>query len=223
VSVLSPGTPISDLSARAFNDRIADPGDFSGGGAVAALTAAAAASTALLVTVLSARRRKDASPSPLTPIARRISELRDRFYAAADDDIRALDQLLVAQRRLKLDPHRDAYVDALRAAAESPISLAEGIVVLLNLIHSQLSDATRFTVSDLGAAASLAGGAAQAALLTARVNVVLLRDEAGAEFGADELAARIEALAAHTDNSSRRIVEATLGRIDRRPIAKQGA
>ena len=166
---------VAESSSRTFFDQIADPDVFCGGGSVAALTAAGAAATALLVMRLNVKRRSNAAIRD--EIQRAIEETEadiEAFYAAADDDIAILDELLIAHRAARAGGDQAGYLTALAKAADSPIRMAERIADLLATIDAQLPISTRFTVSDLGAAAVLAEGACRAALLTAEVNIALL-------------------------------------------------
>jgi formiminotetrahydrofolate cyclodeaminase len=184
-------TRVADRSAREFHQQIADPDIFCGGGSVAALAAAGAAATALMVMNLNVRRRSNAGRRDeiLDAIAKAEAAI-DAFHAAADLDIAILDELLIAHRAAKAGGDQAGYLAALTRAAESPLAMADGIAALLETIESQLSISTRFTVSDLGAAAALAEGACRAALLTAEVNIALLGEAEGADA---EAVRRLEA------------------------------
>lgn len=175
-------TRVADRSAREFHRQIADPDIFCGGGSVAAITAAGAATTALLVMQLNVRRRSNAGKREeiLDAIAETQAAI-DAFHDAADLDIAILNELLAAHRASRSGGDQAGYLAALTRAAESPLSIADGIAALLETIESQLSISTRFTVSDLGAAAALAEGACRAALLTAEVNIALLGEADGAD------------------------------------------
>lgn len=180
---------VADTTTRRFLNDIADPSIFSGGGSVAAIAAAGAASTALLVMRLNVKRRSNAAVRDQIEAAIDATEQSiEGFYTAADDDIAILADLLDAQRAQRAGGSSEEYLKALARAAESPIAMADKIVELLDTVASQIGISTRFTVSDLGAAAVLAEGACRAALLTAEVNIALLRD-AGADMvaTADEL------------------------------------
>lgn len=175
-------TSVADAPVRAFYGQIADPDVFCGGGSVAALSAAGAAATALLVMRLNVKRRSNAAVRD--QIQRAIHQMEaatDAFYDAADDDIAILDELLVAHRAARAGGDQADYLSALRKAAESPLQMGEQIAMLLDTIAGQLPISTRFTVSDLGAAAVLAEGACRAALLTAEVNIALLKEADGAD------------------------------------------
>jgi formiminotetrahydrofolate cyclodeaminase len=214
------GPPVSELTIRDFCEQIADPDRFSGGGAVAALTSASAAATALLVSRLADRRRgatSEQSPSS----SPQLGELVERFFESADRDLQVLADLLAAQRTMRADGLRAPYVAALRAAAEEPLRLASDIALLLEIIRHDLPRANRFTVSDLGAAAALARGAAHAALLTATVNVALLRDEPGVEDQSLELETRVTALGSAIDAVADDIIDFTRARIEGVTSVKQ--
>ena len=183
---------VADLSAREFNRGIADPDVFCGGGSVAALACAGAAASALLVFRLSHRRKSNAT--------RR-------------DDIASLQKLLAAQRSAKATGDWTTYYSALERAALAPIHIAEQVGKLLSIITPHLPIATRFTVSDLGAAATIAEGAARGALLTAEVNIVLLAENPeSAERSEqlrqqwDDIHARVVAHAAEIEQATREAV-----------------
>jgi methenyltetrahydrofolate cyclohydrolase len=179
--------PAADFSTRDFNEAIADPDVFCGGGSVAALSGASAGATALLVMRLNARRKANADQRQRIDTAIALTEeLVEACYRAADDDIRILSELLEAQRALKSSPDRDVYRSTLMRAAESPIAVADRIAAFLPIIQDQLDLSSRFTASDLGAAAVLAAGACRAALLTAEVNIVLLSEDPEADQQAVE-------------------------------------
>jgi formiminotetrahydrofolate cyclodeaminase len=59
-------------------------------------------------------------------------------------------------------------------AADSSIAIARAATEVVEIAARQAPFASRFTVSDVGAAAAIARGAAQAALLTARTNIGMI-------------------------------------------------
>lgn len=173
------GNALAHETIEALNHKVADPSFFCGGGSIAALTASSAAALTLLVMRLNAGRK--ANREHEADIERQIHDLEDlqqRLYAAADNDLDVLDELLRSQRHMKETGDRSDYQAALVAAARSPYDICRRCFELLEIIEAQLPLASRFTVSDLGAAAALAMGAIQGAILTTDVNVALLRDEA---------------------------------------------
>lgn len=182
---------VAALSAREFNQRIADPEVFCGGGSVAALACAGAAASALLVFRLSYRRKSNAERrDEIAATIAATERLIESFYAAADADIAALQDLLEAQRATKETGDRALYYATLERAALAPIHIAEQVGELLDLVVPHLPVATRFTISDLGAAATIAEGAARGALLTAEVNIALLGDDPRSAGSASQLRRR---------------------------------
>jgi formiminotetrahydrofolate cyclodeaminase len=177
---------VVDQPIRQFIAGLADPDLFSGGGAVAAVTLAEALATTQLVVTLAARRKSLAHRRlDLDAILASLGELEAPLMVAADRDMAALAELLAAQRAARApDPEQravaqQAVADALRRAAGEPAAVAEHALQLLRLVRRAVPFATRFTVSDLGAAAALAAGAAEASLLMSEVNLALLGDAAG--------------------------------------------
>jgi formiminotetrahydrofolate cyclodeaminase len=216
---------IEDIPARSFNRMIADPDIFCGGGSVAALAGAGAAATALLVMRLNAKRRSNAAiRGEIEELIIRTDALIEKFYRAADADIQQLQVLLDAQRALKHGGDRDSYAHALVRAAESPIEVAELVQELLETIKTQLDISTRFTVSDLGAAAVLADGCCRAALLTAEVNIALLAETEGVDVDVPKaMAARSADLHEHVVALSLAIEQRTRDRLRGSRGAEAGA
>lgn len=209
---------VAALSAREFNQRIADPDVFCGGGSVAALASAGAAASALLVLRLSHRRKSNLPRRE--EIARAIAateELIEELYAAADADIAALQLLLAAQRSAKSTGDRSDYIAALERAALAPITIAERVLDLLEIVVPHLPVATRFTISDLGAAATIAEGAARGALLTAEVNIALLAEDSRSAGKADELRARWDLVYEHVTTMAADVERATRAAVSGTP------
>lgn len=178
-------TKIADLPVQTVVARLADPKQHSGGGAAAAVNLATAAGCAELVLSLSVRRKANAARrDEIQALLDQAGELRDRFLAAADKDDEVLTALLGAQKAIRAATTDEAraeaeqgYQAALRAAAQVPLDLATDGLTFLRLLHGALPFATRFTVPDLGGAATMAHGAIDAVLLMADVNLALLADD----------------------------------------------
>lgn len=178
-----------------------------------------AAATAELVATLSLRRRSVAPRrAELERIRDGLRDLQRRFLAAADRDVAVLAELLAAQRAARPDSAggadgATARRRALIAATETPLALARDGLELLRLVRAALPFAARFTVSDLGAAAALAQGAIEAALLMSEVNLALLAAEPEAGPLADAVAAVRQKAAALAGESLRH----TRGKLAGRP------
>lgn len=181
-----PGDPThSAMASRTvltLNEEIADPEIFCGGGSVAALTASSAAALTLLVLHLNVRRKANRErKDDMLGFISETESIQSELYAFADRDIAVLDNLLRAQREMKETRDRAKYQAALIAAARTPYEICRRCARLLEIIQIQLEVASRFTVSDLGAAAALTNGAIQGAILTTEVNLALLHDEPGVD------------------------------------------
>ncbi len=186
-----------DLPASELIRRVADPAVSAGGGVIAGLTLAGAASAAELVIRLAARRKALASrKAEIERLLGLVSRHRELFEHAADRDMQAFAALVDVQRRAKqvreTDPLQsqamldDAYVQA----AEVPLELSREGLAFLTEVEQALEFATKFTISDLGAAAVLARGGIEAALLTVEANLAYVTDQRAGSLRADMLRLR---------------------------------
>ena len=158
--------------------RLADPTRLAGGGVAAAASAALAASLAELVVALSMKRRVNQGiRAELAADMSRLARLRDQLVQGADADIAAFVNLMEEQRSARTSGERAAYRAALQVAAASPLELADSALVVLRISAKRIPAAAPFAASDLVAAAALAGGAIDAALAMAEVNLELMRSE----------------------------------------------
>lgn len=210
---------LSKDTIEGFNSKVANPAFFCGGGSVAALTGSNAAALTLLVMQLNARRKRNRDHArEIAGQIRIVESIRDQLYAAADHDLVILDALLHAQREMKQAGNRCEYQTALLSAARSPYQICELCLALLRIIETQLPIASRFTVSDLGAAAALLVGAIEGAILTTDVNVALLRDEPDVDhYQLGRLETDAITLVEATNAAGDRIRSRTLAAIRKRP------
>ena len=162
---------LSDLARS-----IADPNVHVGGGTAAAASAALAAATAELVVTLSSRRKSNRADRPEIDADRvRLGELAQAAKTIGAEDERALADLMASyssNNRPSLD-----RATLLLNAAKSTLGISTIAVEIMEIAERQAGFATRFTVSDLGAASALAYGATVSGLLTARININLLEKE----------------------------------------------
>ncbi len=192
--------PLVDLPARTLIAQVADPSHNSGGGVAAGLTLAAAAASAELVLKLASRRKSLAAERPrIDPLLSSIAAHRASFEEAADRDVAAFSRLVEAQRDAKglKEPQPEAAAKSLQHAyvhaASVPLGFAEEGLAFMRAVEVSLEFASRFTISDLGAAAALARGAIDAALLTVRANLAYVEDGGGAELKRKAAAIQVEA------------------------------
>jgi methenyltetrahydrofolate cyclohydrolase len=194
------GSPLIEQPLRDVVRQVADPSRESGGGVVVGITLAGAAASAELVLRLAVKRKS------LTHRRNEIAELLDRvaaarrsFEDAADQDIAAFEHLVATQRAIKQLPEteqtasREQLSNAYVQAADVPLGLARQALEFMRDVERGLEFATRFIASDIGAAAALARGAIDAALLTVDANLAYVDDGTAATRRAEMSAIRGEA------------------------------
>jgi formiminotetrahydrofolate cyclodeaminase len=198
-----------------FGDLLRSPDSHSGGAAAAAAAASLAAATAALVTSLSGRRRRNAEHwQAIQNDARRLQTLQHQLLDAGGEDERALAQLMKLYSARSVGDRAELQA-ALQAAAESSIEIARLAGEVCSIADGQIPHASRFTVSDLGASAALARGAVTAALLTAEVNVALLRDLAVEDHAiTEQLSKSIADIDATAAPATRRAITGARQRIE---------
>lgn len=197
----SSSTAFADQRVRDVVRQVADPGHNSGGGVVVGLTLAGAAASAELVLQLAAKRKSLASRrAEIVEILESVAAARRSFESAPDRDIAAFEHLVQTQREIKRLPAgeqeaaRERLNSAYLQAAGVPLGLAREALELMRLAERGLPFASRFTASDIGAAAALARGALEAALLTVDANLSYLEDDVVASLLEEMSAMRAEAV-----------------------------
>ncbi len=205
----SPGDRTIDESLR----QIEDTSQHVGGGTAAALSAAMCAAAAALVTELSRRRRSNRDLAlSIGADLDHLQQLKHALLDAAEADERALNDLMELYQR-KSTPSTDLRA-ALLQATESSLAIARMSTEICEVAARQSEIATRFTVSDLGAAASISRGAVIASLLTAETNIRLLDgidDEQSSQL--DHHRSRIEDLEQRSGNAAGQAIEIARDRI----------
>jgi formiminotetrahydrofolate cyclodeaminase len=174
--------PIQTRTISDFHRQVADHDVYCGGGSVAAVAAAGAAALIVLVLGLSVRKRSNAPiREQIEASIARSQAVHENLLLEADTDMQALQQLMEVHKQLKPGNSRSTYNQALFSAASVPLSIARHSLELLEITQKMLGASSRFTVSDLGAAAGLAIGALRAATLMCEVNLALLKDDDNAD------------------------------------------
>ncbi|MGA7669999.1 MAG: cyclodeaminase/cyclohydrolase family protein [Nitrolancea sp.] len=212
-------TLLIDLPARTLIAQVADPSHNSGGGVAAGLTLAVAAASAELVLTLASRRKSLASSRPqIQSLLDSIHAHRVSFEEAADRDVAAFTQLVETQRSardLKETNPKAAHMVLQAAyvqAAQAPLDVSRDALAFMHDVEQGLEFASRFTISDLGAAAALARGAIDAALLTVDANLAYVDDEQ-----ADTLRTQIPEVQTEAARIADRVVETARTVISRQP------
>jgi formiminotetrahydrofolate cyclodeaminase len=214
--------PLADQSLRDLVRQVADPARHAGGGVIVGMTLAGAAASAELVLRLAVKRKSLASRrDEIAQLLEDVASARRTFEGAADDDMTAFEELVAVQRSVKQLPESDSIEAGQRLnaayvrAASVPLSLARQALGLMRNAEAGLEFASRFTVSDIGAAAVLAQGALEAALLTVKANLAYV-DATTAEATRSEMVHIQEEASAITVRVLRRAAEVISGQPDGR-------
>lgn len=197
-----PAPPLADQSLRDLVRQVADPARNAGGGVVVGMTLAGAAASAELVLRLAVKRKSLADRrDEIAILLERVASARRTFEGSADEDKAAFEELVAVQRSVKQLPESEAaQADRLRnaayvRAASVPLLLARAALELMQNAEAGIEFASRFTVSDIGAAVAMAHGALEAALLTVSANLAYVDEGTAASTQEEMLALRNEAAA----------------------------
>lgn len=185
-----------------------------GGGATAALTGAFGAALLSMAGHITVKKGGGEEGELAEPLAR-LTELRGRLQALADDDVAVFRAYVDASRLPKATgEERGKRQEALKAAGQAamnvPLTLARTVVEALGLAPALARQVHPEVVSDVGAGAAILEGALQAGLLTVEINLphVPAEERAVIEAERDALEARGRELAAEALRLTREQMEA---------------
>jgi glutamate formiminotransferase/formiminotetrahydrofolate cyclodeaminase len=163
-------------SLAAFTARLAARTPTPGGGSAAAAAAALAAALGEMVLTYSV---DPAQPDlELQGLASDLSEGRRAFLDLVEKDARSYDAVRVARRGRKTHPgpaEEEAYVGALRSAAEVPLESARRATDLAHRLEAVRARTKPALASDLTTALALFRAAAEGALANVEINLSDLR------------------------------------------------
>jgi formiminotetrahydrofolate cyclodeaminase len=165
-----------------YLDQMASSAPAPGGGSAAALLVAVAAALGSKVCALTRSTADDEDEREIGAAARSLIELREKARALAERDEAGYTAYIAATRLPKSTSQertarRVAVQAALVDAATVPLELARICADLLLLLQPVTLHGNRHLISDARIAGILAETAHRAALVTARVNVALLKDD----------------------------------------------
>ncbi len=166
-------------------------------------TSAASASTASASTA-----GGGSPPDPAQAIQARLAVCRRMLRQLMDEDAAAYEAMTAARREAKADASfKPAYESAALAATRVPMEIMAASATSLALMDELKDRASRFLLSDLGAAAAMALAAARAADYSVRVNLPGL-PEGTARDAADEADRMLERAARLAEGVEARVREA---------------
>lgn len=155
-----------------------------GGGSISAMAGAYGAALAEMVAGLTLGRKKyEGVQADMERVAREAGEIRRDLLECMQRDASSFDAVMAAMALPKSTDvekaiRREAMQFALKAAAESPMFVAERAAQALNLAEIAVCSGNPNAVTDGLCGAMLARTAALGALYNVRVNLLSIQDEA---------------------------------------------
>jgi formiminotetrahydrofolate cyclodeaminase len=175
---------LSELSVRAFLERLASGDPTPGGGSASALVGALGASLVSMVCNLTVGRERYADfEDDARSIQATAAELRDRLQRGIDEDTAAYGAVIAAYRLPRgTDQEKAERTDTIQAAtvqaALVPLGLVEASAQVIVLAERALGRTNPNAASDLAVGALLGLAAMDGAAANVEVNLGSIRDEA---------------------------------------------
>jgi glutamate formiminotransferase/formiminotetrahydrofolate cyclodeaminase len=198
-------TPLVSSSVREFADLTSTDAPVPGGGSVAALCGAlAAALTAMVANLTFGKKGYESVSKEMSVLATEAQALKDEFLRAVDDDARAFDAVMTANRLPKTthdeaQRREEAVQAATRRAIDVPLSVMRLCEKALPLVERVAQKGNKNSISDAGVAALVLGAAAGGAHLNVLINLAGMKDASyakDAKANADKLKTIVEQRAA---------------------------
>ncbi len=174
---------LTDETVREYTERLASDQPTPGGGSAAALAGALAAASAAMVASFTVGREKFAEvQEDIKPILGKLQAQRQRLLKLTDADAEAYSQVgaaygLPRDTEEEKQDRRKAIQEALKAAAEVPMEVAEACGQLIPVLPELAEKGNPNLISDVGVGAELALAALRCAKLNVEVNLALIKDE----------------------------------------------
>ncbi len=203
---VSTDSPLASSSVREFVDLTSTDAPVPGGGSVAALCGSLAASLAAMVANLThGKKGYESVSSEMSTLAVQAQSLKDEFLRAVDDDARAFDAVMAANRLPKATSDEQARREqAIQAATQRAIDVPFSVMTLcektLPLVERVAEKGNKNSISDAGVAALVLGAAVRGAWLNVLINLPGVSDRSSADrirSDADALARRVSDAASH--------------------------
>ena len=167
-----------------FLDALASNAPAPGGGSVAALSGALGAALLSMVCNLTLGKKKYAAvQDEIAALVDKTEALRHRLTGLLEADVQVYTGVSAAYKMPRKTPEakaaRSAAIqEALKAAAQVPLQVAEACVEVLDLCTQTAEQGNLNAVSDAGVAALMAEAGLRSAALNVIINVNAIKDEA---------------------------------------------
>lgn len=209
------GHAYSEVTVQSYLERLASEEPEPGGGSVAALVGALSAALISMVANLTLGKEKYAGvEEEMTELKVTSETLRAELTDLITEDAQAYGKVAEAMKlprdsEAQKERRRLLLQAALKAAAETPLAVAEAAVDVARLALPAAEKGNPNAVSDAGVAVVLADAAAQAAALNVRINLVWMEDETFKH----EAWGRVEAVLSETARLRDVVLAATYSKI----------
>lgn len=177
---------LTGMTVEEFIEALAAPAPTPGGGSASAQSGAMAAALIRMMCDLTlGREAYRAHEEAVRGIRGRADALRKDLLALVDRDAEAYDGVVRALRLPKATPAEKSERDAALGRAnlfaiEAPMAIAEACALLMGMAVELAFKGNANAVSDVGTAALLAYAGQRGAILSVRINLKGVRDEAQA-------------------------------------------
>jgi formiminotetrahydrofolate cyclodeaminase len=175
---------LKDLTLTEYLEKTASGEATPGGGSIAALCAAAAAGLTEMVANLTVGKKGYQSvEADMKTIAEVVSEKREKFIQAIDEDPEAYNQVMAAYRLPKgtdaeIELRNQAIQEGLKNAARVPMRVAEEAFKMMGLVENAIQKGNKNAVTDGLVAVMAARTAALAAIFNVKINLDSITDSA---------------------------------------------
>jgi formiminotetrahydrofolate cyclodeaminase len=175
---------LKDLTLTEYLEKTASGEATPGGGSIAALCAAAAAGLTEMVANLTIGKKSYQSvEAEMKNIAEVVSEKREKFIQAIDEDPAAYNQVMTAYRLPKgtdaeVEIRNRAIQEGLKNAALVPMRVAEAAFKMMELAENAIQKGNKNAVTDGLVAVMAARTAALAAIFNVKINLDSITDSA---------------------------------------------
>ena len=175
---------LKDLTLTEYLAKTASGEATPGGGSIAALCAAAAAGlTEMVANLTIGRKAYQPVEAEMKALAEKVSEKRQKFIQAIDDDPQAYNQVMAAYRLPKsteaeVKLRNQAIQEGLKNAARVPMGVAEKAFEIMEIAENAIQKGNKNAVTDGLVAAMAARTAALAALYNVKINLDSITDSA---------------------------------------------
>ena len=173
---------LRELTVAELTEVTASDAPAPGGGSISALAGALSAALAGMVANLSLGPKYQDVKTEMTQIAEEANRLRLRLLEAMQEDTASFSLYMAALSMPKNTEEEKAarqaaMQDGLKAAALTPLRVAESIVPVFDMVETVISRGNPNAVTDALVAAMMARSGLLGALFNVKVNLASIRDE----------------------------------------------